>query len=50
MEHLAFVDEFVGRSFNDIPKDWAHIALDAMTVDDAHHSLWAYSRIEVRQG
>jgi len=25
-----------------------HIAPDAMTVDDGHHSLWEYSRIEVR--
>ena len=51
VEHLAFVDEFAGRSFDDetdIPEDWAHIAPDAMTVDDGHHSSWEYSRIEVR--
>jgi hypothetical protein len=38
---LPFVDEFAGRSFDDetyIPEDWAHIAPDAMTVDDGHHS------------
>ena len=53
MEHLTFVDEFAGRSFDDetdIPEDWAHIVPDAMTVDDGHHSSWEYSRIEVRQG
>ena len=52
-EHHAFVDEFAGQSFDDetdIPEDWAHIAPDCMTVDDAHHSSWEYSRIEVRQG
>ena len=44
-EHLAFVDEFAGRRFNDktdIPKDWTHIAPDAMTVDDGHHLSWEY--------
>jgi len=53
VEHLAFVDEFAGMSFDektDIPEDWAHIAPDAMTIDDGHHSSWEYSRIEVRQG
>jgi hypothetical protein len=33
---------------SDIPKDWTHIAPDAMTVDDGHHSSWEYSRKEVR--
>jgi hypothetical protein len=52
-EHVAFVDEFAGRRFDDevdIPEDWVHIAPNAMTVDDGHHSSWVYSRIEVRQG
>jgi hypothetical protein len=52
-EHLAFVNEFVDRSFDDetyIPEDWAHIAPDAMTVDDGRHSSWEYSMIEVKQG
>ena len=52
-EHLAFVDEFASRSFDDetyIPEDWAHIAPDAMTVDDGRHSSWEYSMIEVKQG
>ena len=52
-EHLAFVDEFAGRSFDDetyIPKDWAHIAPDTTTGDDDHHSSWEYSMIEVKQG
>ena len=52
-EHLTFVDEFVGRSFDDetyIPEDWAHIAPDAMTVNDCHHSSWEYSMIEMKQG
>jgi hypothetical protein len=52
-EHVAFVDEFAGRRFDDetdIPEDWVHIAPDAMTVDDVHHSSWEYSRIDVRQG
>jgi hypothetical protein len=52
-EHFAFMDEFAGRRFDDetdIPEDWVHIAPDAMTVDDGHHSSWEYSRIEVRQG
>ena len=50
-EHLAFVDEFAGMSFDektDIPEDWAHIAPDAMTVDDCHHSLWEYAMIEMK--
>ena len=50
-EQLVFVDEFVGRSFDDetyIPEDWAHIAPDAMTVDDCHHSLWEYAMIEMK--
>jgi hypothetical protein len=45
VEHLAFVDEFAGRSFDDetdIPKDWTHIAPYAMMVDDGHHSSWEY--------
>ena len=52
-EHLTFVAEFAGRSFDDetdIPMDWTHITPDAMTVDDDHHSSWEYSRKEVRQG
>ena len=47
------MDEFAGRRFDDetdIPEDWVHIAPDAMTVDDGHHSSGEYSRIEVRQG
>ena len=53
MEHVGFVDEFAGRRFDDetdIPEDRVHIAHDAMTVDDGHHSSWVYSRIDVRQG
>ena len=52
-EHLTFVAEFAGRSFDDetdIPMDWTHITPDAMTIDDGHHSSWEYSRKEVRQG
>jgi len=47
------MDEFGGRRFDDetdILEDRVHIAPDAMTVDDGHHSSWEYSRIEVRQG
>ena len=47
------MDEFASRSFDDetyIPEDWAHVAPDAMTVDDGHHSSWEYSMIEVKQG
>jgi hypothetical protein len=50
VEHLALWI-FASRSFydeSDIPKDWTHIAPDAMTVDDGHHSSWEYSRKEVR--
>jgi len=36
-KHVAFVDDFAGRRFDDktdIPEDWVHIAPNAMTVDD----------------
>ena len=46
-EHIAFMDEFAGRRFDDetdIHEGWVHIA------PNGHHSSWEYSRIEVRQG
>jgi hypothetical protein len=48
VEHVAFVDEFAGRRFDDevnIPEDLVHSAPDAMTIDDGHHSSCEYSRI-----